>query len=643
MVTAAAHDIFLSYSRQDLAIASKMAAVLAAAGHDVWWDQALQSGQVYDKVTEKALREARAVVVLWSAAAVESDWVRSEATVAMQRGTLIPVMIEACQRPVIFELRQSADLVGWKGDARDPRLQALLGELAKQLATPAAAATAEPAKTAPQASPSRRGMMGGGAARAALAATMLAGAVAGGIFFWPVKTDAASATLQLGEFKLIGGSVTADLPASIGSELQSAFGANSAVQVTTGKADYLLQGDVRRVGDKFRYTVHLDDVDNGAVLWTGSTDYRQDSELAPRQFAIGASGVIRCALSNTATYPGRLPLTALSLYLQICWDASSLTQGSTGRGLELARRLTVVAPDFSYGWSILGAIGSGPPGTEPEVTGISRAQAVAAVRRALELDPNNAEAYALQAHNLPRNDLVRREQILKHALTLRPSDCGCEYRQYSSLLLSVGRFKEAVENAKRAIDQEPNALGPLISLADTHYIAGDPAAGDLATARLDEIYADRAELAGFRLQSAVLARRWGEAERRLAGVVRDDRQREMFATAFKALRTDDPASRAAAVASLKAAMPAARGPFVALLLAQLGEREAALVAAARFAENGGGSLAILVDPMLASIHNLPGYAPLLEKNGMIKYWKTTRTRPDFCTEPGAPAFCRTLA
>ena len=94
-------DIFLSYSRQDLAIAGKMATALKAAEHGVWWDQALKSGEVYDQVTETALREARVVIVLWSKAAVASDWVRSEATVALQRSALMPVMIEACQRPVM--------------------------------------------------------------------------------------------------------------------------------------------------------------------------------------------------------------------------------------------------------------------------------------------------------------------------------------------------------------------------------------------------------------------------------------------------------------------------------------------------------------------------------------------------------------
>ncbi|HTQ98728.1 MAG TPA: toll/interleukin-1 receptor domain-containing protein, partial [Candidatus Acidoferrum sp.] len=68
-------DIFLSYSRQDQAVAQRYADALKLAGFDVWWDVTLRSGQTYDQVTEQALRDARAVVVLWSKKSVKSDWV----------------------------------------------------------------------------------------------------------------------------------------------------------------------------------------------------------------------------------------------------------------------------------------------------------------------------------------------------------------------------------------------------------------------------------------------------------------------------------------------------------------------------------------------------------------------------------------
>jgi hypothetical protein len=112
-------DIFLSYSREDQTTARRFAAGFERAGFSVWWDQTLNAGEAYDEVTEKALEEARAVVVLWSRNSVASRWVRAEATQADRSGTLVPAMIEDCKRPIMFELKQTADLSNWSGDPND--------------------------------------------------------------------------------------------------------------------------------------------------------------------------------------------------------------------------------------------------------------------------------------------------------------------------------------------------------------------------------------------------------------------------------------------------------------------------------------------------------------------------------------------
>ncbi len=75
-------DIFLSYNREDQALAKVFAEAFQTQGLDVWWDTALSPGEAYDQVTEKALKTAKAVVVLWSSRSVESRWVRAEATLA---------------------------------------------------------------------------------------------------------------------------------------------------------------------------------------------------------------------------------------------------------------------------------------------------------------------------------------------------------------------------------------------------------------------------------------------------------------------------------------------------------------------------------------------------------------------------------
>ena len=75
-------DIFLSYSREDQPQARRIAAAFEREGFNVWWDQALAAGEAFDQVTEKALDDARAVVVLWSPHSVISRWVRAEAAQA---------------------------------------------------------------------------------------------------------------------------------------------------------------------------------------------------------------------------------------------------------------------------------------------------------------------------------------------------------------------------------------------------------------------------------------------------------------------------------------------------------------------------------------------------------------------------------
>lgn len=57
--------------------------------------------------------------MLWSKKSAVSRWVRAEATLANRNRTLVPAMIELCDRPIMFELTQTADLTRWNGDSAD--------------------------------------------------------------------------------------------------------------------------------------------------------------------------------------------------------------------------------------------------------------------------------------------------------------------------------------------------------------------------------------------------------------------------------------------------------------------------------------------------------------------------------------------
>ncbi|MGV6801745.1 MAG: SUMF1/EgtB/PvdO family nonheme iron enzyme [bacterium] len=122
-------DIFLSYSRTDRDQAAQIAQSLEAEGLSVWWDNALRAGQTYDEVTEGKLRDAAVIVVLWSKQSVKSKWVRAEATLGERTSAIVPAMIEEADRPIMFELIQTADLIGWHGEVSDPRWQQFVDDI----------------------------------------------------------------------------------------------------------------------------------------------------------------------------------------------------------------------------------------------------------------------------------------------------------------------------------------------------------------------------------------------------------------------------------------------------------------------------------------------------------------------------------
>jgi hypothetical protein len=139
-------DIFISYNRQERTAARLFAESFEKEGFSVWWDAVLHSGETFDEVIERQLRAAKAVVVLWSPRSVTSRWVRAEATQADRANKLVPVMIEPCTLPIIFELTHTADLSDWKGERSDAVWHSLISDLRRHIGPPKEEAPAQPAQ-----------------------------------------------------------------------------------------------------------------------------------------------------------------------------------------------------------------------------------------------------------------------------------------------------------------------------------------------------------------------------------------------------------------------------------------------------------------------------------------------------------------
>src|SRR5476649_272592 len=113
-------DIFISYARSTATQAQAVAQALRAQGYGVWLDDAIPAHRAYADVIEEELKAAAAVVVVWSAEAVKSQWVQSEADHARETGKLVQLNIDGAVLPMPFDRIQCADLTGWTGDVDAP-------------------------------------------------------------------------------------------------------------------------------------------------------------------------------------------------------------------------------------------------------------------------------------------------------------------------------------------------------------------------------------------------------------------------------------------------------------------------------------------------------------------------------------------
>ena len=123
--------VFISYARSTEDAARKVAQTLRGLGHAVWLDDQLPAHRAYADVIEEQLRRAEAVVVIWSADAAKSHWVRSEAELARQEGKLVQLTVDRARLPMPFDQIQCADLADWAGEADAPAWRQVTSSIAQ--------------------------------------------------------------------------------------------------------------------------------------------------------------------------------------------------------------------------------------------------------------------------------------------------------------------------------------------------------------------------------------------------------------------------------------------------------------------------------------------------------------------------------
>ncbi len=137
-------DVFISYKREEREKAKALAEAIVKRGYSVWWDVDLLPGDRFAKEIDAVIGKAKAAIVLWSKASIESDWVIAEATEAKKRKILIPARLDGAEPPLYFRGDHAHDLSGWDGAADSSLVAPIIAAIERRAGPPTETKAAAP-------------------------------------------------------------------------------------------------------------------------------------------------------------------------------------------------------------------------------------------------------------------------------------------------------------------------------------------------------------------------------------------------------------------------------------------------------------------------------------------------------------------
>lgn len=122
-------ELFVGYARPDRDHVRPIVRALEAMGVGVWWDSELTPGVDFMSEIQSQLDAADHVLVFWSSAGAQSEWLRMEADYAFGAGKLLVARLDDTPLAAPYATIQAADLSSWTGDLDHPGFESLLATL----------------------------------------------------------------------------------------------------------------------------------------------------------------------------------------------------------------------------------------------------------------------------------------------------------------------------------------------------------------------------------------------------------------------------------------------------------------------------------------------------------------------------------
>jgi adenylate cyclase len=410
-------------------------------------------------------------------------------------------------------------------------------------------------------------------------------------------------------------------------------------------ARYLIEGSVRKAGDRVRITTQLAEAESGTQRWSETYDRELKDVFAVQEDiaqAIAAALHLPLGLKQgESLVPSRTAhLDSYQDYLRAKALVRARGPRESGGPLMEATKLLeqVVARDSNYApaWAVLAQAYSLIPAFSPAlITGSvaeyrqkiaeSLGKAEAAAQRAIRLDPTNAEGYtALATVHTFRRQFIPAEDLFKKALSLDPGNPEA-LQIYSVALATAGRLKDSLPLRQRLRALEPFVPVYNVFTAQILWLNGQD---DAAIAMLKALPPNTAFAATSLAEIHAAAGRYTEAAEALM----------MTPPGFYRPGIAETAADLLHAAPAHAASPLSLPKLgqLSFVFLYVGAPERALEPA----EDGdpdAPTAMLLWHPAAAAARKTERFKALVRKAGMVEFWRA-RGWPDLVRPIGADDF-----
>jgi adenylate cyclase len=451
--------IFLSYARDDVDAAKQLASCIGEEGHDVWWDRHLHGGSRFAAEIDKALKEAEAVVVLWSPTSIDSAWVQDEAAEGRDSGRLVPVSLGSAKPPLGFRQFQTIDLGPWDGTGTPKAIGELIEAIGRTCGTEGQ--TSGPAKPEEPAGKKKK------ASVCVLPFINMSGEPEQEYFSDGISEDIITDLSKVSALSVVARNTAFTFKGQTVDVKE--------VAKTLG-VTYVLEGSVRKAGNRVRITAQLIDGAEGDHVWADRYD-RDLDDIFEIQDEISKAIVealkvkLLPAERRAIESRGTSNVEAYDLYLMARQQWISGTFGTVRREQSIARlckEATLLDPDYAQAWALMGLAQ-----LELRFVHGHDEDALSAAEHALQINPGLAEGHCIKARYLEEEGHTEEaERQIRTALKLDPDSWEVN-REAARMLFRHGHIQEAIPFFEKAASLNDTDWHNAVMLITCYKGAGD--------------------------------------------------------------------------------------------------------------------------------------------------------------------------